>query len=516
MKNNIPQALHPIFRQAALRRPALLCSLPLLCACSLPLHAEEERPWGQITDNLRISGDLRGRVETWDYFEPALNPATGVINNNNDYTFGALRARLAVAFNSSILDAFVQSEYSGLYDLPDNAVAGPPVGPLGLGGAYYRENSATSRSDVHLKQAYLNFKGQSFGLPGAAFKVGRFEIAEGLEYKTGDAKFDMLKTTRVSQRLVGPFDFTHATRNFDGFSTVYDQTGYNITLTGARPTQAGFNIQGMDEISHIDVFYGALTSKKGAILPGTEGRLFYLYYGDDRNVVPVDNRPAAARPALNSDDMQIHTVGTHLLTVQPMGAGDVDAVLWGAYQFGDWGNLNHQAYASDAEIGYQWKDVFMKPWLRAVYFRGSGDSNPTDGTHGTFFQVLPTVRAYAKFPFYNLMNIQDSFLQASITPTQNTRLAVDAHYLTLENAHDLYYGGAGATSRTGTFGYFGRATGRQNSVGELVDITFTHTVNTHFNWSLYYGHAFGSDATKSVYQQQGDANFGYAEFTVSF
>lgn len=492
---------------------ASLASASLLLA--LPVCAEEAQPFGQITDNLRFTGELRGRTEVVDFFDPALNPAKGIVNNHNDYAFGALRARLGLAFNSSYADVFVQGEYTGLYDIPDNAFAGS-AGPLGTGGAYYRDNNTTSPGDVHLKQAYVNFKGQAIGLPGAFFKGGRFEILDGLEYRSGDAKFDLLKTSRVSQRLLGPFDFTHATRNFDGFSTVYDQPAYNLTLTGARPTQGGFNIDAQNEISHIDIFYGALTSKKDAFLPGTEGRLFYLYYGDDRSVTPTDNRPLGSRLTLNRDDLQIHTVGTHLLTVQPVGPGDLDAVLWGGYQFGDWGNLNHQAYALDAEVGYQWTDVAMKPWLRAVFFRSSGDSNANDGKHGTFFQVMPTLRPYAKFPFYNLMNIQDSFLQASIAPTASTKLAVDAHYLSLVNSNDLFYGGAGATSRSGTFGFFGRATGGQSAVGELVDITFTHTVNKHLTWSLYYAHAFGSEATQNVYKLQSDANYGFAEFTLSF
>jgi hypothetical protein len=206
----------------AIRQPALSCAggwwratlAAALCSASAA-QAAEEPPLGQINPNFRILGELRGRVESFDFFKPTLDAVKGVTGDENAYSFGSLRARLGVAMTTPWVDGLVQGEYTGLYELPDQAFAGLPVGPLGLGGAYYKDNgSSTSPGSVHLKQGYLNFKLQPWiGLP-TFLKAGRFEISDGLEYKTGDAKFDMLKTTRVSQRLIGPFDFTHATPQF--------------------------------------------------------------------------------------------------------------------------------------------------------------------------------------------------------------------------------------------------------------------------------------------------------------
>jgi hypothetical protein len=496
--------------------------VPFWVAASLlpvgfPVWAEEEPPLGQITPNIRVLGELRGRYEATDFFKPALNPATGVTANNNDYDFGALRARLGVALTTPWVDGLVQGQYTGLYGLPRDAFAGPPVGPLFFGGAYYKDSGSTNPGLVFLKQGYLNFKLQPMiGLPNSFFKGGRFEISDGLEYRTGDAKFDMLKTTRVSQRLIGPFDFAHVSRSFDGFSLVYDDPSVNVTLSATHPTQGGFNIHAQDQISHIDLAYGALTSKKGALLPDTEARLFYLYYGDDRNVQPVDNRPLAIRPKLNQQSLAISTIGTHWLTVQKLGPGALDGMVWGAYQFGDWTNLDHSAWAATAELGYQFTNVFLKPWIRAGYFRSSGDGNANNGTHGTFFQVLPTVRLQAKFPFYNLMNIQDVFAQISVAPTETTKLGVDFHHLSLDDSRDLFYGASGATSRSGSFGYFGRSSGGASTVGQLVDVGFTHTINKHLSWGVYYAHAFGDAVTRNAYQLKNDADYGFVEFNASF
>ena len=513
------------FGRAPLRREPLFpvnrLRLALLGAAlafpGVPASAEEEPPLGRINDSFRVLGELRGRSESFDFFKPALNKAAGVTANQNDYTFGGLRARLGVAMSSAWVDGLVQGQYTGLYELPERAFAGPPVGPLGLGGAYYKDNGSPNPGLVFLKQGYLKFKLQPMmGLANTYFQGGRFEVADGLEYKTGDAKFDLLKTTRVSQRLVGPFDFTHISRSFDGFSLSYDDAAWNATLTAVHPTQGGFNIHAQDEISHIDLAYGALTSKKDALLPGTEVRLFYLYYGDNRGVQPVDNRPLPLRPKLNQDSLGVSTFGTHWLTTQKFGPGGFDAMLWAAYQFGDWGNLKQDSYATTLEGGYQLTDVMFKPWLRAGFFRSSGDSNAKDGKHGTFFQVMPTVRQYAKFPFFSLMNMQDVFAQFSVAPTPTTKLGVDFHHLSLAETRDLFYGGSGATSVSDSFGYFGRASGGNGQVGQLVDVGFTHNLHRNLSYSLYYAHAFGDAVTNNVYQLKGDADYGFVEFTATF
>lgn len=194
----------------------------------------------------------------------------------------------------------------------------------------------------------------------------------------------------------------------------------------------------------------------------------------------------------------------------------MDALLWGAYQFGDWTNQDHRAWAVAAEAGYQWMKLPFRPWLRALYFLSSGDNNATDDKHKTFFTVLPSGRAYAKLPFYNLMNLQDAYVQMIVSPTPQTRVTIDAHHLSLNNSGDLFYGGLGPTSRSGAFGYSGRPSSGKSDVGQLVDISFTHTLNKQLSWRLYYGHAFGSDVVKHVYQGKKDIDMVYIDFNLVF
>jgi hypothetical protein len=95
------------------------------------------------------------------------------------------------------------------------------------------------------------------------------------------------------------------------------------------------------------------------------------------------------------------TVGGHYLHLFPTFQGPIDLMLWGAAQTGMWGRLDHRAHAGAVEVGIQPDGLrWIRPWLRAGLFASSGDSEPTDGRHETFFQVLPTPQPHARFPFH--------------------------------------------------------------------------------------------------------------------
>jgi hypothetical protein len=94
----------------------------------------------------------------------------------------------------------------------------------------------------------------------------------------------------------------------------------------------------------------------------------------------------------------------------------VDGLTYGYGQFGDWQSLTQRAWAYGVEAGYRFTDVWAKPWLRAGINSASGDTDPNDRTHGTFFQILPTARTYAQLPFFNLMNVQDLFASLLLRP----------------------------------------------------------------------------------------------------
>ena len=111
----------------------------------------------------------------------------------------------------------------------------------------------------------------------------------------------------------------------------------------------------------------------------------------------------------------------------------------------------------------------VPPWLRAGYDHASGDDDPNDGEHRTFFQVLPTARIYSQFPFYNLMNDEDLFVQILATPWSRVNVRADYHWLRLTESHDLWYSGGGATNAH-VFGFSGIPAGGNRDLAHVVDM----------------------------------------------
>jgi len=93
----------------------------------------------------------------------------------------------------------------------------------------------------------------------------------------------------------------------------------------------------------------------------------------------LDNRPLPARQG-DSRDLDIHTLGGDLLHVEPIGPGKADGMVWVAGQVGDWQSLAQGSWATAIEIGYQLPKLWSAPWLRAGFFKSSGDGDSTDQT----------------------------------------------------------------------------------------------------------------------------------------
>jgi hypothetical protein len=191
-------------------------------------------------------------------------------------------------------------------------------------------------------------------------------------------------------------------------------------------------------------------------------------------------------------------------------------LAWGAVQTGRWGNQQQRAYALDFEAGFQ-PNILpkLKPWLRGGFTDGSGDKNPNDNTHGTFFQVLPTPRPYARFPFFNMMNTQDGFGALILRPHPKITTSTEFHALRLSNANDLWYSGGGAY-QPWSFGYTGRSTSGRRSLANLYDTSVEYRTTPKLTLTAYLGYAQGLAAMEQIYPQGKNAQFGYLEFLYRF
>lgn len=454
---------------------------------------------------LNLQGSLRTRFEGWDWFQ---GEANGV------YALSGNLLRVSVDQKLNRFDWQLELAAPFLLGLPEDAVAPGAQGQLGLGATQFVANSRSRNAGmIFAKQAFVRFKGL-VGDPAQSLRIGRFEFSDGAEVIPADATLAALKRDRIAQRLIGPFGWSHVGRSFDGAHYMASRGPTNLTVMAALPTRGAFQVDGWGNLN-VGIAYAALTRQLKNNIGVSDWRAFGIYYHDWRNVTKVDNRRAAERN-LDHANIRIGAFGGHFLHSASTSAGQVDAVLWGTIQTGRWGRLNHSAGAYVAEGG--WQPAWMKrikPWLRAGYSRTTGDTNPQDSEHGTFFQFLPTPRPYARFPFFNMMNNQDAFAELRLRPAKSVTIRTEFHDLRLSAASDLWYLGGGAF-QPWTFGYTGRAVPSGNALARLCDISFDYAINPRVALSVYFARALGRNAIRSIYPNGQNGSFGYLELTYKF
>jgi hypothetical protein len=448
-----------------------------------------------------FTGSIRDRVENWEWF----TPTTG----NPKYTLDDATIRLGISGNLKPFDWMAEIETPALLDLPTNAVAPGAQGQLGLGASYYVANGKkTGAAMVFPKQLFLRFH-NVFGREAGTLQLGRFEFFDGAEVKSKDPTVAAVKRDRIQQRLIGTFAFTAVLRAFDGFHYSYDTPKVNYTLVGAVPTRGVFQVDGWGW-NHVAFSYAATTRQLHTASTEGEFRLFAIYYDDFRPDTKTDNRPAAVKAADHAN-IRIWTVGGHYVNALTTSAGIFDVMGEAAFQFGNWGVQRQRAGMVDLEAGFQPKiPGRLKPWLQGGYYYGSGDKNPNDNVHGTFFQLMPTTRAYARFPFFNMENNVDRFGILTMHPHRRFTVHTEAHSLRLASGTDLWYTGGGVF-QPWTFGYQGRAGNGATSLANLYDVNVDVTINSHLSISPYYGFAQGKSVIQSIYPRGKDGHLAFLE-----
>jgi hypothetical protein len=440
----------------------------------------------------------RTRVDAWQWF--AAPP------QSNTYGYVESLLRLGVAQRIKQWDWQLEMSQPSVLGAPSDAVSPIPAqGQMGLGGTYYASNGNNSYpAAAFLKQGFLRYH---FGEGDRNLRVGRFEFFDGQETQPKDTTLAWLQANRISQRLVGNFGFSTAQRSFDGIDGHFGKGTWDLTAMAARADQGVFNMNGNPELN-VDLQY--LAFSKSAWRQHFLWRAFAIGYHDGRTgIAKTDNRPLAVRKSDNRN-IRTGTYGGDFLATVPAGLGQFDLLGWGVLQNGQWGALEQRSRAGTIEGGYQLLQVASTPWLRGGYFYGSGDSNPSDNRHETFFQILPTPWIYAHFPFYNLMNNKDGFVQIIDRPAKRLEVRGDLHWLQLSSNRDLWYSGGGAFDNK-VFGYQGRPSNGHSSLATEFEFTSSWQASKNITMNFYYGYADGKGTVASIYPRGHNAQFGYCE-----
>ncbi len=445
----------------------------------------------------KFTASVRTRVENWNWFGD---------DKAGDYTFSGTLARFGIVHQHENHEFNVEFAAPLLAGLPEGSVLGAPRGALGAGANYFGANHASTVSGmVFLKQGFYRWKPR----PATALRLGRFEFLDGSEVTPTDPTLAARKAQRIQQRRIGHFLWTHVGRSFDGAQIVNKTGKWTQNAMAMVPTRGVFQTDGWGW-NRTALSYLSATRPTGKDKSQGELRLFGICYHDFRHVLKTDSRALALRQA-DLANIRIGTYGAHYLHSWKTAQGGFDLLLWGVLQSGDWGRLEHRAGAGTIEGGWQFPGgLKWKPWLRGGLYRASGDDNPNDGKHGTFFQILPTPRPYARMPFYNGMNSDDRYVTFSVKP--HTRLALNAeyHYLNLANRNDLWYLGGGAF-QPWSFGFIGRPANGQTRLADLCDVAADFTIDKHWSVNVYYGYARAAKAIQAIYPKQSNGHLAYVE-----
>jgi hypothetical protein len=489
--------------------PLVCVSLSLLA--SGPAQAQQADARDSVA-GLRWTITNTTRVESWRFFDP---PPTG---GDPDYTFVANRARIGMTADWRRIEVGAAVQYVQFGGLPTTA-SGP--GPLGTGALYYDHSRRTDSRGVYLRTLFVRVR-----LPRAVtVQAGRFAYTSGAESASGRPTIETVKRARLDGRLIGEFEWSLYQRSFDGVRGDVDRKDWHLTAAWFGPTQGGFEDDAGARIRGINVATTTLTLRpyagrvppSGAAgpsvsVPATDLSVFAFRY---RDVRPVSARPDNTGLSANHVDLRIATFGASAVGSAPAGRGEVDWLAWFAGQTGSWYAERHRAWSLALEGGYRW-EARWRPWVRGGHLHASGDGDPRDGRHGTFFPMLPTVRKYAMTASYAPMNIEDTFVELITRPTARVTARVDARRLRLARATDLWYAGSGASQQRGSsFGYAGRPSGGATDLGTVIEGAGDVALGRHWSVNAFIGSIDGGRVVRARFSGE-RLWFGYVEHVLQF
>jgi hypothetical protein len=449
--------------------------------------------WSQGDHRVDLGIATRWRWEYWDARAPASsNMAGGRTRFDGKYTW---RDQLSL---------FAQGQHA--------YVGGLSAASSGVAAAY-RANTPGGDNDhasaVKLSQLWLEWK----PTPRSSLRGGRHDINRGTGLKYDEKAWKFLKTTRLSQRLVGTVGWTHGARSYDGGSASVTTDSFYANAFVAQPTTGVFDIDSGYGFQS-DVLVGALdlVARRGSWLPNTELAAFFVGFRDHRDPVVV---------AGLFGDIDVYTLGVQSLGIYPLGPGSLDVTLWLAYQFGDYVNdtpsgvrrLDQRAWAVIGELGYRLTEIPGKPWIRTGVNAASGDSNPDNGRHGTFFNVLPTNHMYYGYvDQLALQNLVNWFAQFEFAPHPKLGISLFVHKFWLTTANDGRYFGTGAFNKT-SLGFGATPSNGSRKLGTEVDVVARYAVNRWISLSLGYAHLFGGSVFTAPDR---DTRFAFAQILIRY
>ncbi len=330
--------------------------------------------------------------------------------------------------------------------------------------------------ELDLQNGFLEIKAPAGDSASIALRAGRQELLYG------------------KQRLVSPLDWANTRRTFDGFTAT--ASGGTWTASGffTRPVMVekyDFN----DTNDDVD-FYGIYANSRG--FSGGGADVYWLAL----------DRPMAAFNGTSGAEER-HTVGGRLYG--NIAGSQFDYDVEGAYQFGDVGDADIEAFMFASQVGTTFTEPPCKPRVEIGFDYASGDDEADDNDVETFNQLFPLGHAYLGYiDAIGRQNIVDARLTTAfnvVTPVEalsGTKIKFDVHYFWRAEDTDAVYNAGGAVMRAGNLG-------TSSDVGMELDLTVKKAISAHTLVVVGYSHFFAGDFIEESGPDQ-DIDFGYVIF----
>jgi hypothetical protein len=370
-----------------------------------------------------------------------------------------------------------------------------------------RRKPSPDTDHVDLHQAYVVY-GNPEVFP-ISLKVGRQELIYG------------------DERLVGAADWTNTGRVFDTVKVRFENSSLWVDGFVGRvviPYDHHLNLP-----NDYDYFSGLYASTK-ALVPNQETPLYFLArntgLASPDVIAPSATLPPGLRGATARD---IYTAGLRIKST-PGALKGWDYAAEVAGQFGRFKapagapnagtNLDHEALAVSAGLGYTFSNVYGKPRFGFEYNFASGDHSAADNKHGTFENLFPTNhKFYGAMDFVSWQNLHNPHFSAALKPGADLKISLDYNLFWLADTADAFYQVNGAPRAGGAPGKgYGLNPAYDSFVGSELDLVLSYSVHANAAFQIGYGHFFvGSYVTSSLSSLgASDADWVYAQMVIKF
>ncbi len=350
----------------------------------------------------------------------------------------------------------------------------------------------------------------------------------------------------LDRRLIARNEWRNTTNSFQGIRANIGEkkNDWQLEAFAVQPVQR-FASQ-LDQVDHAQKFYGLVGDWRGwseyvTIQP------YYFYLKQDGSKVQYDGNGSsysdrsvytAIQQARAGIDREINTGGIRVFGVIPGTQWDYDAAYnkqWGHVQrfvgtsvlTGRYINVDHDAYAYNAELGYTFNKQAWKPRFSASYGVASGDhvsggntATDTSDSQG-FDRLFGFARPWSNNDYVQMNNIRAAKVRVEFDPKvpflENVKVDTGFSWYRLDDATDRWAAGSNLQDATGRSG---------SDLGKEFDLRVRFPLNQYASLNLGYAHFWAGDFVKDAVsatannrttfdQNRSDtSNFFYTELTL--